>query len=154
MHIGKKTAQIIIDALAAQLSDTQREKFDIYQLEEYLCNEEFLLSIKGIGPEIVSSVASWFQNPTNKAILELMAERGVAWNIFDTKNLIKGKLTGMRFCITGTFALPRKVLVDILTKHGALITDSITQQTHFLLVGDDPSSKVAKAQTIGITIIE
>ncbi len=154
MHIGKKTAQIIIDALAAQLTDKQREQFDIYQLESYLCNEEFLINIKGIWPEIVSSVLVWFQNPANKAILELMAERGVSWNIFDTKNLIKGKLTWVRFCITWTFALPRKVLTDILTKHGAIITDTISQQTHFLLVGDDPSSKVAKAQTLGITVIE
>lgn len=63
-----------------------------------------------------------------------MAARGVARNIFDTKNIIKGKLTGIRFCITGTFALPRKVLNDILTKHGAVVSDALTAQTSFLIV--------------------
>lgn len=153
-HIGKKTAQIIIEALGEQLTDKQKELFDIYQLEEFLCNEEFLTHIKGIWPEIIQAVYTWFQNPDNKTILESMAARGVARNIFDTKNIIKGKLTGIRFCITGTFALPRKVLNDILTKHGAVVSDALTAQTSFLIVWDDPSSKVTKAQNSNIPLIE
>jgi NAD-dependent DNA ligase len=46
MGIGKKTAQIIVDAVAQQLTEAQKEKFTIYDLEAYLCNEEFLLGIK------------------------------------------------------------------------------------------------------------
>ncbi|MEI7477077.1 MAG: BRCT domain-containing protein [bacterium] len=83
-----------------------------------------------------------------------MAKYGVSRNGFDTKIAIKGKLTGQSFCITGTFALPRKVISDILTKHGARITETLTQQTSFLLVGEQPSSKLAKAQERNIPIIE
>lgn len=75
-------------------------------------------------------------------------------NNFANKTVLKGKLTGSSFCITGTFALPRKVIVDILTRHGALVTDNLTKQTTFLLVGEDPSSKLAKAQDDNIVIIE
>ncbi|MEI7477078.1 MAG: hypothetical protein WCJ81_00540 [bacterium] len=46
MHIGKKTAQIITEAIAEKLSDTQKEQFTIYDLESFLCYEEFLLSVK------------------------------------------------------------------------------------------------------------
>jgi BRCT domain type II-containing protein len=60
----------------------------------------------------------------------------------------------MRFCITGTFALPRKIIGDILTKHGGIVADSITQQTTWLIVGEDSSSKVEKAREYGIGIIE
>lgn len=154
MHIGKKTAQIIIDAIAKNLTESAQEKFTIYDLESYLTNHEFLLSIKGIWPETVTSLEQWFGSDANKAILEKMADRWVAWNIFDTKTVIKGKLTGISFCISGTFALPRKVISDILSKHGAVVTDNITQQTSFLLVGENPSSKVAKAQDYKIPILE
>jgi hypothetical protein len=37
-------------------------------------------------------------------------------------------------CISGTFAIPRKILADIIAKHGGLVTDNITQQTTHLLV--------------------
>ena len=50
--------------------------------------------------------------------------------------------------------MPRKVISDILTRHGAVVTESVTQQTSFLLVGEDPSSKVAKAADYNIPTIE
>ncbi|MBP6086280.1 BRCT domain-containing protein [Patescibacteria group bacterium] len=74
--------------------------------------------------------------------------------MFDTKTVIKGKLTGISFCISGTFELPRKVLSDILSRHGAIVTESVTQQTSFLVVGENPSSKVAKAADYNIPTIE
>ena len=154
MHIGKKTAQIIIDAVWEQLTDAAKQKFTIYDLESYLSNEEFLLSIKWIWPETVLSLEQWFQNPDNKIVLERMAEKWVAWNIFDTKTIIKGKLTWVSFCISWTFELPRKILSDILSKHGAVVTENITQQTGFLVVWENPSSKVAKAQDYNIPIVE
>ena len=75
MGIGKKTAQIIVDAVAHQLTHAQQETFTIYDLESYLCNETFLLGIKGIGPETIASVKQWFSNQHNKDILEQMAEK-------------------------------------------------------------------------------
>lgn len=153
MHIWKKTAQIIIDAIAEQLSDNEQEKFSIYNLESYLTNHEFLLSIKWIWPETITSLEQWFGTSSNKEILEKMAERWVAWNIFDTRNAIKGKLTWSSFCISGTFEIPRKILSDILARHGAVVTENITQQTSFLIVGENPSSKVAKATDYNIPTI-
>lgn len=153
-HIGKKTAQIIIDAIGKQLAEKEQESFSIIELEKYLCDETFLQTIKGIGPEITSSVADWFRDDANKKILETMATYGVARNVFTTKHVIKGKLTGMRFVLTGNFALPRKVITDILKKHGALVTETMNHQVNYLLIGDDPSSKIAKAQQRNITCIE
>lgn len=60
----------------------------------------------------------------------------------------------MSFCITGTFEIPRKVLGDILAKHGGVVVDNVTQATHFLIVGNDPSSKVEKAGEYNIPLIE
>jgi DNA ligase (NAD+) len=154
MHIGKKTAQIIIDAVWEQLTDIAQQKFTIYDLESYLTNHDFLLSIKWIWPETITSLEQWFHNTDNKNILERMAQKWVARNMFDTKTIIKGKLTWVSFCISWTFGIPRKVLSDILSKHGAVVTENITQQTNFLVVGENPSSKVSKAQDYNIPIVE
>lgn len=158
-HIGKKTAQIIVNEISERLTQedyTNRNKddFTIQTLTQYLCNEEFLNTIKGIWPEIIASLKEWFSNPSNQSILERMSEKWVQRNNFANKTTLKGKLTGTIFCITGTFALPRKIITDVLTKHGALVAETLTKQTSFLLVGDEPSSKVNKAQEENIPIIE
>ncbi len=159
MHIGKKTAQLIIDAISEQLTqedytNKNKDDFTIQTLTQFLCDEEFLKSIKGIWPEIIASLKEWFSNLNNQAMLERMSEKWVQRNNFANKRTLKGKLTGTIFCITGTFALPRKIIADVLSKHGALVTDILTKQTNFLLVGEDPSSKLTKAQEEGITIID
>jgi DNA ligase (NAD+) len=153
-HIGKKIAQIIVEAIATRLSDAQKEVFSAHDLEAMLSDQELLMEIKGIGPEIISSLQQRFADDTHRQLLERMESRGVVWHVFDTSSQIKGKLSGIRFCITGTFALPRKVIADILSKHGAIIADAVTQQTSFVLVGEDSSSKVTKATDYGIPLIE
>ena len=82
-------------------------------------------------------------------------KEGVNFGIFDLRRkAIEGKLSGNCFCISGTFEIPRKVLADILIKHGGVVVDNITQGTHFLIVGANPSSKVDKAGEYNIPIIE
>lgn len=158
-HIGKKTAQLITEAIAEHLTEKdktgkQKDFFNAEQLAEILCDEEFLNSIKGIWPEIITALQTRFENPTNKELLKQMSDSGVQRNNFANKTILKGKLTGISFCITGTFLLPRKVITDVLTKHGAVVSENLTKQTTFLLAGEEPSSKLKKAQDDNIPVID
>ncbi len=154
MHIGKKTAQIIVEWLLAHISEDEKKNFSIYTLENHLTNHEFLLNIKGIWPETVTSLEQRFSNEKNRTLLEKMASKWVAWNIFDTRSAVKGKLNGVSICISGVFAIPRKILSDIITKHGGIVTDNITLQTSYLLLWENPSSKVEKAKEYNIPTID
>lgn len=87
-------------------------------------------------------------------MLEDLKKEGINFSIFDLrKKMIEGKLSGVSFCITGTFEIPRKVLTDILTKHGAVVVENLTQGTNFLIAGHDPSSKLEKANDHKIPVL-
>lgn len=153
-HIGKKTAQIIVEAITAS-GYAEKKDFSIEDLERLLTNHEFLLSIKGIGSETILSLETRFGNENNRAMLAALKNEGVNFAIFDLRRkVIEGKLSGCSFCITGTFEIPRKVLAEILQKHGAVVVDNLTQATNFLIAGNDPSSKIEKAKDNNILIIE
>lgn len=152
-HIGKKMAQIIVEAIANK-GYSEKKDFGVEDLERLLTNDEFLRSIKGIGSETIISLEVWFSNEDNKQMLDALVKAGVNFSIFDLRRKnIEGKLSGKSFCITGTFEIPRKVIAEILTKHGAIVVDNLTQSTDFLIVGNDPSSKLDKAKEQQNTII-
>jgi DNA ligase (NAD+) len=64
-----------------------------------------------------------------------------------------GTLSGKSFLITGTLPVKRDEAKDLIEKHGGKILGSVSSKLNFLVVGDDPGSKLEKAQGLGVTII-
>lgn len=65
-----------------------------------------------------------------------------------------GKLNGETICLTGSFNESRDLIAEKLSRLGAKITNAVSSTTTILLVGDKPGSKLSKAESLGIKIID
>ena len=115
-----------------------------------------LQKIEGVGPNIAMAIVDWFNRETNIRVLEKLHRAGV-WPI---EKLVtqqageKKRLSDLTFVITGTLAgLTRDELKDIIQENGGKVTDSISKNTSYLIVGEQPGSKLEKARKLEVQII-
>ena len=119
-------------------------------------NTEHLLNIEGVGPNIAMAIVDWFKQDTNRQILQKLHQAGV-WPIEDTEirqSVGQARLMDQIFVITGALhGYTRDEIKEIIQQNGGKVTDSISKNTSYLLVGEQPGSKLKKAQELGINII-
>jgi len=128
---------------------------DLYKLSQANINE--LQNIEGVGPNIAMAIVDWFKRETNRKLLEKLQRAGV-WPIETPLPLqanIQMRLSEMVFVITGTLpGYSRDELKEIIQQNGGKVTDSVSKNTNYLLVGDQPGSKLDKAKQLGVRIID
>ena len=114
---------------------------------------EMLLEVHEIGEEVADSVASFFENETNCEFLDtLLDERqgGVAPRWEETGS---STLTGMRIVLTGTLpGMSREEATALIERHGARVVSSVSKKTTLVVAGDNPGSKRAKAEELGVPV--
>lgn len=109
---------------------------------------EQITSIHGIGNEIAQAIGEWFRQ-NQELIPEL---RKLGFKLETT--LPQNSLAGKTFVITGT--LPTLSRADAKAKiqaQGGKVTETVSKNTNYLVVGENPGSKLEKAQKLGITIL-
>jgi DNA ligase (NAD+) len=114
-----------------------------------------LQQIEGIGPNIASAILDWFSRQRNQLILKKLKNAGVwptAAESFATQRA--DNLAGMTFVITGTLTnFTRDSIKEFIQQHGGKITDSVSRNTSYVLVGENPGSKLDKANQLNIPIL-
>jgi DNA ligase (NAD+) len=65
----------------------------------------------------------------------------------------EGSLTGMSFLITGTLPVKREFAKDFIESHGGKFLSGVSSKLNYLVVGEDPGSKLEKAEKLGVKII-
>ena len=113
---------------------------------------EALLEVHEIGEEVADAVASFFADETNRGFLGELKERGVAPRWEDTG---ASTLSGMRIVLTGT--LPkrsREEATALIERHGGRVVSSVSKNTTLMVAGDSPGSKLDKAQSLGVRVID
>ena len=115
-----------------------------------------LTSLEGIGPGIAASITGWFAQPHNQELLQKLRANGVWPQEHETKeNAQSGALAGKTFVITGTLpTLSREQAERLILEHGGTISSSVSKKTDYLLLGENPGSKYAKALELGIPILD
>ena len=113
---------------------------------------ERLKAVEGIGPIVGQAVYDFFQNPASRHLIGQLMEVGVKPEPPPAPR--EGPLTGKTFVITGTLSQPRSHFEALIHDQGGEATDSVTKKTHYVVVGDNPGSKLAKAQKLGIEILD
>jgi DNA ligase (NAD+) len=127
---------------------------DLGQLSKSTLND--LQNIEGIGPNIAMAIVDWFNRETNRELLIKLHRAGI-WPIEKAEPqqpTTRMRFTDFTFVITGTVAgYTREELKEIIQHNGGKVSDSISKNTNYLLVGEQPGSKLEKAQKLGVKII-
>jgi DNA ligase (NAD+) len=118
---------------------------------------EDLQSLPGIGPNIAQAIIDWYERPANQGVLEKLRRSGV-WprQVHSaTAGAASNPLSGLTFVVTGALpTLSRTGVKEFIQQHGGKVTDSVSPKTSYLVVGEAPGSKLAKAQALGIPVLD
>jgi len=117
-------------------------------------DQEEIESIEGFGPNIAKSILAWFSNEENQDILHKLRENGV-WP-FEEEGKEEGPqaLEGFTFVVTGTLpTLTRAEIKDLIESKGGKVTGSVSGNTDYLVLGEDPGSKYNEAQKRNVPTI-
>jgi DNA ligase (NAD+) len=118
---------------------------------------EDISAIEGVGPKIAASVREYFAQPQNLKLIEELKQAGVKLeqdNFAETKSLAP-TLAGKTFVITGSMEKMERLEAEKAIKaRGGKATSSVSKKTDYLVTGASPGSKLAKAQELGIKIID
>ncbi len=141
-QVGESTAQ----ALAEQFGSLEKlQQASAEQIEE----------TPDVGPIVSRSVFEFFQSELARSVVERLARSGVEYPRIDVKERAALPLAGLTFVITGTLAgLQREAAEDALRALGAKVSGSVSKKTSFLVVGADAGSKLARAQSLGVRILD
>ena len=116
---------------------------------------EELEAIDGIGPDRAASIAEWFADETNRALVEELRELGLRMEAGEEERPVEGPLSGQTYVITGTLeGFTRDEAKAALEALGAKVVDSVSKTTSGVVVGESPGSKLAKAQKSGVPILD
>src|SRR5262249_28759499 len=110
---------------------------------------------RGIGPTIAASVRTFFDDETNRRVLDDLGRLGIDLTEKDVAVEAPQTVAGKTFVITGVLSkLSREEARQLVESHGGRATSSVTRKTSFVVVGDLPGSKADDAQRLGVRILD
>lgn len=115
---------------------------------------EELATVDGVGGVIAESIVEWFKVDWHQQIVKRWKTAGVSMQLAQDQALPQ-TLAGLTFVVTGGLeSFSRDGINEVITAHGGKSSSSVSKKTDYVLVGSDPGSKLAKAQELGVTIID
>jgi DNA ligase (NAD+) len=143
-HVGESMAKILA-----------RKYADLEGIMAATVDE--LTTIRDVGPEAAKSIVRFFQEPSNQQVMAKLKTAGIAPinRLFSASTESSGSLTGKTFVLTGTLErMTRQEAGELIESRGGKKTDSVTKKTHYVIAGTSPGSKLEKAKTLGISILD
>ena len=140
--VGERTAQFLADHFGSL------DKLASAKLEE-------LTKVEEVGPRIAQSIVEYFGEKRNRDVIEKLRRAGLQ---FEQKKVAKPSnlpLDGKQFVITGKLPnLQRADAKKMIEDAGGRVVESVSKNTDYVVVGEKPGSKLDKAKSLGITIID
>ena len=117
-------------------------------------DQEELAAIHGIGETTAAALATFLDEPRNQRLIERLAEAGV--NMTEPVERAENQaFDGLTFVVTGTLPeLSRKEAKAFIEQRGGRVTGSVSGNTDYLVVGEDPGSKLDRARQLGVEILD
>jgi DNA ligase (NAD+) len=135
--------------------DLAKAYLDLDQLAKASIDD--LQMLEGIGPNIAQAVVDWFARSANLEVLEKLHQVGV-WprgDDIESSSGVEQTLQGMTFVVTGTLTgFTRQEIKAFIESRGGKVTSSISKKTSYLIHGDSPGSKLAKARSLDVSILD
>jgi len=110
-------------------------------------------SVRGIGPVIAASVCKFFSDENNIAVIKKLQKLGVEFQ--EAEIPTDGPLRGKTIVLTGSLeAFTRSQAQKMIEQLGGHVTSSVSKNTDFVVAGADPGSKLDKARTLGVKVLD
>ena len=139
-HIGAKAAQLLCAGFPSM------ERVMSAAVEE-------LAEINGFGGVMAEEIVDFFSHSAARELVERLASLGVNMQAREREQA-GSLLEGKTFVLTGTLpTLSRKEASDIIQRNGGKVTGSVSKKTSYVLAGEDPGSKLEKAESLGIPVL-
>jgi DNA ligase (NAD+) len=137
-HVGESIAQLLAGAFGS-----------IEALSS--ASEEEIGAVKGIGPEIAHSVRAYLNQEENRNLIDTLQKAGLQFRGEIAPARPSGSLSDKTFVITGTLpTLSRKEATDLIESKGGKVIATVSSKTSYVLLGENPGSKLQKAQELGV----
>ena len=164
LHVGEETARVLAQAITeGPLTQTlslegrgQGEGVrDIAKIMSHYSLEQ-LQELPDIGPVVAQSIFSWFHDEKNIVLLEKLNKAGIlieptSYSLHPTSSM---PLRGKTFVLTGELkAMSREQAAEKIRALGGKAASSVSKSTTYVVAGDKPGSKVAKAKLLGVQVI-
>jgi DNA ligase (NAD+) len=118
-------------------------------------SQEDIQEVEGIGPDRAESIAEWFSDEDNLRLVEELKGLGLQFEAGAEERPVEGPLTGSTYVITGTLeGFSRDDARKALEEKGAKVGDSVSKKTTGVIVGESPGSKLAKAEQLGVPVLD
>ncbi|MDI9572650.1 MAG: helix-hairpin-helix domain-containing protein, partial [Candidatus Cloacimonadota bacterium] len=113
-----------------------------------MAKEEELLSVPDIGSIVARSIIGFFSQKSNRELIDSLRKVGLQFTYISPQS--SAILAGKTFLITGTLPnYSRKDMETLITEHGGKILSGVSKQLNYLIVGENPGSKLDKARQLG-----
>ena len=140
-HVGPTAAQGLAAALGS-LDAISKAK------------AEELADVDGVGQIIADSIVEWFSVEWHQQIINKWSAAGVRM-VNEPTEVLPQTLAGLTFVVTGGLeSFSRDGISETITAHGGKAAAAVSKKTDYVLVGSDPGSKLAKAQELGVPVID
>jgi DNA ligase (NAD+) len=112
-----------------------------------------LSEIDGLGETIAQSIVEWFAVDWHRQIIAKWQDAGVVMQAQSATDLPQ-TLANLTFVVTGGLeSFTRDSIAETITAHGGKAASAVSKKTDYLLVGTEPGSKLAKAEELGVKVI-
>lgn len=116
---------------------------------------ERLAQTETVGPSRAQMIAAWFTVAANRDLVERLAAAGLQMRAAAPSEPASAALAGQAFVVTGTLpSLSRRDAEELIVRHGGKVSGSVSSRTSVLVAGESAGSKLAKAEALGISVID
>ncbi|MDP2904306.1 MAG: NAD-dependent DNA ligase LigA [Methylovulum sp.] len=113
-----------------------------------------IMQVPDIGPVMAKNVVDFFNDAKNRAVIAKIIAAGVTWQDGQGEAAQEKVLAGQTWVLTGTLSMPRNGAKAILERLGAKVAGSVSKKTSCVVAGQDAGSKLDKAESLGVKIID
>ena len=142
-YVGERVAQVLVEAFSS-----------IEALET--APVEALQAVNEIGPVVAQSVREYFDEPRNRELIGRLRAAGVRTaSLRAAREPVGTALAGKTFVLTGTLqSMSREDATSAIESRGGKVTGSVSGKTSYVVVGDEPGSKLEKARSLGVATLD